>query len=202
MRWVFLIQLILITVPAFTQKFPFEFWHEGKIVLESGDTLRGNVMYNLQNDLVQLDANNKLESFSARKIVFFEIFDKVAKHYRQFYSLPYATAGEYKAPVFFELLSEGKMTLLCREALEYRSYGSSFYYYGTGSRLVLVYKYFLLTERGTIEPFVGKRNDLIYLMGNQGDPVEKFMKANKLNVDDKYEFAQAVDYYNSLFKQK
>ena len=101
---------------------------------------------------------------------------------------------------FFELLAEGKMTLLCREALEYRNYPSSFYYYGSTTRLVLVNKFFLLSNKGNIEPFVGKRNDLIYLMGNQGEPVEKYMKSNKLNVDDKYEFAQIVTYYNSLFQ--
>ena len=55
-------------------------------------------------------------------------------------------------------------------------------------------------DNGTIEPFTGKRNDLIYIMGNQGDPVEAFIKKNKLSVDNKYQFAEIVDYYNSLFK--
>ena len=92
------------------------------------------------------------------------------------------------------------MTLLCRESLEYRSYPSSFYYYGSTNRLILVNKFFLLNEKGFIEPFNGKKGDLIYIMGNKGDPVEKYMKTNKLNIDQKYEFAQIVDYYNSLFK--
>ena len=182
------------------QQFPSDLWHEGKIVLEEGDTLRGNVKYDLQNDLLQFEKGGGLESFTARKVLFFEIFDKTVKRYRQFYSLPYTTSGQYKAPVFFELVSEGKMTLLCREALEYRSYPSSFYYYGSTNRLILVNKFFLLNEKGFIEPFNGKKNDLIYLMGNQGDPVERYMKTNKLNIDHKYEFAQVVDYYNSLFK--
>ena len=182
------------------QQFPSDLWHEGKIVLEEGDTLRGNVKYDLQNDLLQFEKGGGLESFTARKVLFFEIFDKTVKRYRQFYSLPYTTSGQYKAPVFFELVSEGKMTLLCRESLEYRSYPSSFYYYGSTNRLVLVNKFFLLNEKGFIEPFNGKKSDLIYLMGNQGDPVERYMKTNKLNIDHKYEFAQVVDYYNSLFK--
>ena len=44
--------------------------------------------------------------------MFFEIFDVTIKQYRQFYSLPYSGKGGYKAPVFFELLAEGKLTLL------------------------------------------------------------------------------------------
>lgn len=184
---------------AVAQQFPSDFWHEGKIVLESGDTLTGNVKYDLQNDLLQFEKSNKLESFTARKVLFFEIFDKTVKRYRQFYSIPYAGAGGYKAPIFFELLSEGKMTLLCREALEYRNYPNSFYYYGSSSRLVLVNKFYFLTEKGTIEIFSGKKNDLIYMMGNKGDMVEKYIKTNKLKMDAKYGLADAVNYYNSLF---
>ena len=200
MRIVGILFLVLLTSVVYSQRFPSDLWHEGKMVLEDGDTLRGNIKYDLQNDLLQLEANNRLESFTARKVLFFEIFDKTIKRYRQFYSLPYTTSGQYKAPVFFELLSEGKITLLCREALEYRNYPSSFYYYGSTTRLVLVNKFFLLKDNGTIEPFIGKRSDLIELLGNKGEPVEKYMKANRLNVDDKYEFAQIVSYYNSLYK--
>jgi hypothetical protein len=182
------------------QKFPSEIWHEGKIILEEGDTLRGNIKYDLQNDLLQFEKNNKLESYTARKVLFFEIFDKTVKRYRPFYSLPFSSTGGYKAPVFFELLAEGKITLLCRESLEYRSSPNSFYYYGASNRLVLVNKFFLLKDNGNIEVFDGKKNDLIYLMGNKGDQVEKYIKTNRIKLDEKYQFASAVEYYNSLYK--
>lgn len=182
------------------QQFPFEYWHEGKVVLESGDTLSGSIKYDLQNDLVQLSKGGKLESYSARKMTYFEIFDQTIRRYRQFYSIPYVTSGDYKAPVIFELLTEGKMTLLCRESVEYRSYSNAFYSYGMSTRLVLVYHYFMLNENGSIEPFDGKRNDLLRLMGQHSDQVEKYIKANKLDLTDRNEFVQIVLYYNSLFK--
>ena len=200
MRIGWVIVFLLIFTRSYTQKFPSDFWHEGKIILESGDTLKGNVKYNMQNDLLQFEQEGKLESFSARKVQFFEIFDQTVKRYRQFYTLPYTTSGEYRAPVFFELLAEGKMTLLCREAIEYRTSANSYYYYGSTTRLVLVNKFFLFKDNGEIEPFTGKKNDLIYLMGNQGEQIQKYMKANKLSIDNKYQFAQIVDHYNSLFK--
>lgn len=196
--WSFI--FILLSYTGHAQKFPFEFWHAGKIVLEQGDTLKGNVKYDLKNDLLQFEKDGRLESFTARKVLFFEIFDQSVKRYRSFYCLPYATSGEYKAPIFFELLTEGKLTLLCREAVEYKTYSNSFYYYGNYSRMVLVYKFFLLKEDGSIEPFVGKRNDLVLLMGNKGEMVEKYMKVNKLDLDDKYEFGQIIAYYNSLYQ--
>ena len=194
------LMLIVHGVAGYAQKFPSEFWHEGKVVLETGDTLKGSIKYDLQSDLIQFSTGTTLDLFTARKLTFFEIFDQTSKRYRQFYSIPYTTSGAYKAPVFFELLTEGKMTLLCRESLEYRTTSSSFYSYGTSSRLVLVYNYFLLNDSGNIEPFVGKRNDLVALMGNKGPLVEKYMKANKLDLTDRSEFVQVVMYYNSLSK--
>ncbi len=200
MRIGFVLFFLLAAGEGYSQKFPSDFWHQGKIVLEQGDTLKGNVKYNMQNDLLQFESNGRLESYTARKVTFFEIFDQTSKRYRQFYSLPYTTSGAYKAPIIFELLSEGNMTLLCRETVEARTTSSPYSFYGTSSRLVLVYKFFLLKENGNIEPFAGKKNDFIYMTGNKGDLVEKYMKANKLKIEDKYQFAQVVDYYNSLFK--
>ena len=189
-----------LVVPACgsAQKFPFEFWHEGKIILESGDTLKGQLKYNMQEDLVQLQTQRTVETYTSRKVVFFEIFDVTIKRYRQFYSLPYAVTGQYRAPVFFELLQEGKMTLLAREALESRTY-SSLYYYGTYTRLVLVNKFFLMKENGTIVQFTGKKNDLIELMGTKGEKVARYVKEKRLDFDKKYDVALMVAYYNSLF---
>jgi len=133
------------------------------------------VKYNMQEDLVQLQTERTVETYTSRKVLFFEIFDVTVKRYRQFYSLPYAVTGQYRAPVFFELLEEGKMTLLSREALESRTY-SSFYYYGSYTRLVLVDKFFFMKENGTIAQFTGKKNDLIELMGTRGEQVAKFAK--------------------------
>lgn len=183
------------------QNFPFDLWHDGKVVLESGDTIQGVLKYDLQ-DLLQVKHNNRLESFSARKVLFFEIFDQTYKRYRQFYSLPFAIEGQYKTPVFFELLNEGKITVLTREKLEYRSYSSPFYYYSSYTRLVMVNNYFLLKENGNIEPFAAKRNDWFDLMGNKADDVHDYAKQNHLDFDNKYQLKIIIDYYNSFFSPK
>jgi hypothetical protein len=190
---------LFLTCSLHAQQFPFDLWHEGKLVLESRDTLKGKLKYNMQNDLLQLQANGHLETYTARKIIYFEIFDQTVKRYREFYCLPYANSGQYKTPIFFELLEEGKMTLLARELLEYKTY-SSYYYYGSYTRLVLVNKYFFLKEDGTINDFTGKKNDLLALMGAHENDVQRFIKENKLSFDKKYDIARAVEYYNSFFK--
>ena len=182
------------------QKFPSELWHDGKIVLLDGaDTLVGQVKYDLQQDLIQYTATSQtIEAFSAKKVLFFEIFDATVHKYRSFYALPFTTQSGYRAPVFFELLEEGKLTLLSRESVETRSY-SSMYYYGSYTRQVLIYRYFFLDENGVITEFAGNKKELLDLMGKKADTVEGYMKANRLKMDEKYDFAQIVKYYNSLF---
>ena len=177
---------------------PSELWHDGKIVLVEGDTLKGLVKYDFEQNLVQYVVNNKqAEIYSARKVLFFEIFEETVHKYRRFFVLPYTNTSNYKAPVFFELLEEGKITLLSREFLEYKTYNNSFYG-GSYSRLVQTYYYYLLREDGSIEDFRGNKNDLIAMMGNKRTTVEKYIKANRLDFDDKYDLARIVAYYNSL----
>ncbi len=191
---------ILLTGVTIAQRdWPSELWHDGKVVLTSGDTLKGNIKYDFNQDLVQyVVSNRKAEIYSARKVLFFEIFDETVHKYRRFFALPYTNPTGYKASTFFELLEEGKMTLLSRELLEYKVYNSSFYG-GSYSRMVQTFYYFFLKEDGTIEDFRGKKNDLLDLMGNKVNSVEKYIRANRLDFDDKYDVARIVAYYNTLF---
>ncbi len=190
--------LLIMARQSSAQNWPSELWHDGKIVLTNGDTLRGLIKYDLQQDLVQYTLEDKrTEAFSARKIMFFEIFDETVRQYRQFFALPYTTTTGYRAPVFFELLADGKLTLLSRESLEYRTYNSP-YYLGGYSRQMLVYKFYFLDEKGKIIEFNGNKADLLNLMGRKSDDVEKYIKEHKLKVDDKYDFARIVAYYNSI----
>ncbi|MBL7875532.1 MAG: hypothetical protein JNL53_07690 [Cyclobacteriaceae bacterium] len=200
MRYLSLILLIISYTSGSAQQFAMDLWHTGKTVLDSGDTLRGNLKYDLKNDILQVDLNNKMESYTARKVLFFEIFDETVKKYRLFYSLPYSTAGQYKAPIFFELLVEGKLTVLCRESFEYRTTSSPLYYYGTYSRIVLINKYYLLKENGDIIEFQGKKNDWFDQMQSKKSEVAKYAKTNRLDMDEKYDLARVIDYYNSLYK--
>jgi hypothetical protein len=194
---ILLLNLLFVAVAANAQEqWAFEFWHDGKIVLTEGDTLRGMVKYDMQQDLVQYSVrDSKPEVYTARKIMFFEIFDETTHRYRRFFSLPYAINPGYKSMIFFELLEEGKMTLLAREYLEYKNQNSM---YITYARLVLSYKYFFLNENGEIEEFKGSKSDLLDLMGKKADEVDKFIRKNKLRFEYREDLIRIIDFYNSL----
>lgn len=185
---------------ANAQRWPGELWHEGKVVLVDGDTLKGLLKYDLVQDLVQYELKNvRTEAYSARKVLFFEIFDNSVHQYRTFFSLPYNAFTDYKTPTFFELLAQGKLTLLSREHVENRVMSSPYGYGYSYSREVMVFNYYLLTERGDIDVFTGGRGDLLKLMGNKRDKVEQYSKENKLRYDEKYDLSKIVQYYNTLF---
>lgn len=201
MRKVFVCLVLVITSLSAKAQWAFELWHEGKVVLATGDTLRGQVKYDLQQDIIQFtDKRGTVEAFSARKVLVCEIFDTTVGSYRQFYSLPYTATSGYRTPVFFELIAEGKLTVLSREKLENQTTTSP-YYYGSFSRTVLVNKYFMLKENGDIVDFSTRKNDFLQLVGRHADIMNGFMKDNKLQLDDKKELAQIINYYNSLFKK-
>ena len=119
---------LLSFVRANAQEWPFELWHDGKIVLNDADTLVGLVKYDMQQDIVQFSHNEKKpEVYTARKVLYFEIFDITTHKYRRFYTMPYSATSNYRSSRFFELLEEGKITLLSRELLEYKTYSSPYY---------------------------------------------------------------------------
>src|SRR5688572_32308264 len=90
----------LFAVSAVTAQrhWPSELWHDGKIVTVDGDTLKGLLKYDFGQNLVQYVVNNKqAEIYTARKVLFFEIFDETAHKYRRFFVLPYTSTANYKA---------------------------------------------------------------------------------------------------------
>ena len=202
MRVILIIILILgslLNIKA--QRFPFEFWHEGRIMLLEGDTLKGTIKYNLENDILQwLHQDKTVSTFTARKVIYFEIFDVSVDIYREFYALPFALGGDYKVPVFFEVLVEGRLTLLTRERVELRNVNPNpYFYYNNFNREVLVYTFYFLDLKGDIIEYTGNKNELLRYFGRHGDDVNRYMRQNKLKSDNKNHLIKILRYYNSLF---
>lgn len=188
---------------AFAQ-FPSEIWHDGKLVLTQGDTLKGLIKYDLETDLIQFSKDKKtIQTFTARKLLHFEIFDEISKTYRDFYVLPYNVSGNYNAPIIFELVFEGrKITLLSREAIEYQVTNYPYSVAGSYTQLVLVYTHFFLTDEGKIIEFDDKRKTLYRdIMSDRSSEIKKFIKNNRLKVDRRVDLLKTVAYYNSLFEE-
>ena len=194
----------VLTIVAFTQlnaqRFSMEQWHKGRVVLVDGDTLEGSLNYNLPTNVVQIQLDDTREAFvfSAQKILYFDFVDKLDKSYRQFYSLPYSLKNNnYKVPVLFEVNVQGPLTLLTRERIENQTY--TFNAYRTYTRPTLVYSFYLLNDKERIIEFQGrKRKDLEpFLMPYQKE-LAKYMKEERLKVNERADLAKIVVQYNKL----
>ena len=74
---------------SFSQQVPSDLWHSGLLITNNGDTIKGNLKYDFENQLIQLKNGETLKAFNVNNLFFFEIYDETIKDYRQFYSLMY-----------------------------------------------------------------------------------------------------------------
>jgi len=192
---------IIGSLPASGQTYPSQIWHNGKLVTLEEDTLRGKIKYDLENDLVQVNIGNTIQTYSSRKILFYEIFDETINNYRYFYSLPYNIQSDYKVPILFEVLYEGELTLLVREAIVVESAPQYSYYYQpvfNSTRTKLDFEYYFLDKEGNIERYTMKKKDLLRQMKKKAPQVKQYIKKNNLKHDRKNDLFRIIAYYNAL----
>ena len=205
-RYIVFIVSINIT---FAQQFPSDLWHPGLLVTNQGDSIKGNLKYDFENQSIQLDDGETLKAFNVNNLFFFEIYDETIRDHRQFYSLMYEVGYEYSIPVLFEMVINGKLSLLLRERIVSESTQSSFpsYYaysmmprFSNNSGYVnkIKYDYFFLDNDGNILKFKGKKKELYNLMNDQYQKVKSYISNNKINLKRMSDLARVVSFYNQI----
>lgn len=192
--------LLILGFRGFAQEFPSDLWHDGFVVLVNEDTLVGKIKYNLDQEVVQVKRNNQILAFSGQKTFYFRIFDETVEDYREFYTLPYALNGDYEIPIFFEVLVEGKLTLLCRESIVTKTVSDANPYAPamTYSQKVLAYTYYFLDSEGTITKYSLKKKDLLRVLNKRTDKVNEYIRVNRLKPDRRYDLSRIVSFYNGI----
>jgi hypothetical protein len=195
--------LVFFALKSTAQSFPSELWHEGKVVLIDKETYKGMVKYDLETDIVQVNNNKTILTFSSKKILYFEIFDQSVDSYRQFYALPYTVSHGYETPILFEVLHEGRpLSLLAREVITTETIPQYSYYYGRSnyySRNKLIYEFYFFNEKSGIRRYSMKKKDLLKMMQKKSSEVKKFISENNLRVDRRRDLERITAYYNSLW---
>lgn len=198
--------LLLFSFQSKAQVLPSEMWHKGMVVLLPDDTVKGLIKYDVVNDNIQVRTEEeKILSFSAQKIFFFEIFDSGINSFRHFYSLPYQVKENYHVPILFEVLYEGRLTLMCREKVVMDEHDVSNYNKLSSmgkmpldSRLTLSFDFFFLEKDGTIKRYQPKKRRLLSIMDRKYNEVKKYIKRNHLRHDHITDLVRITAYYNAL----
>ncbi|MBK6264883.1 hypothetical protein JKA74_07530 [Marivirga sp. S37H4] len=200
---VFCILLMNVALVINAQNLPNELWHPGKIVLDEGDTLSGQIQYDFKTNLVQLAVDNKIKTFSSQQVLFLSFHCQFFKRFRYFYSIPYRLKGSMNVPVFFEILAEGRLTLMAREYVVIENmnrYGNPMYrpMGSVGSREILTYDYYFLTDSGDLNLYLEKKKDLLPYFGRYEDAMVRYIKKQRLKVDRQQDLVKIINYYNDL----
>lgn len=188
--FVCLLGLLPLSLPAqyADGKFSKDFWHGGELDTKSGETLRGTLQYNIEENTVVIRiGDGTTRSFTPNTADAFQFTDALTGQQRIFYALPYAAPKMrgYAQPIFFELLSEGEWNLLCQEKLEnrYNSYYDPYLLMPRSYAVtVLVFQYFLMDRQGNIQPLSATIDGLQAAFPQQADALKDWVKDQKLDL--------------------
>jgi hypothetical protein len=186
------------------QQFPQDYWHEGEITLFDEQNFQGRIKYDLEKDNVQitLTSNGSVKTYSSRNVESFEFIDAVLRMKRSFFTLPFQKSQGYESPMFFELLTDGKVALLNRETVILRQ--MPMYMYGTMAPsftnvpILVDNFYFLLKSEQKVIKFDEKKETVLKVLSDKKEKVQEYLANNKVNFSKRQDIMQLLDYYNSL----
>lgn len=194
-----IIVLLLAVLSLRAQQFSSDLWHDGFVVTAKGDTLRGQVKYDMETNVILLQSAN-FKTLSSFQVFYFNIYDKLVENYRQFYSIPYRLKYDHETPVFFELLFEGPLSLLAREAIvqETVPLGNSVTRGSTVVRNKVALNFYFVDKDGDLAAYSGKKSDLYDIMARKERKVKEFIKSNSLKTDNARDLVRITAFYNSI----
>ncbi len=74
--WKNLVLLAIISLTfvfeGFSQQFPSEIWHNGKAAFTDNSLLQGRIKYDLDNNLIQVEVDGTIKTYTAQSVVSFE----------------------------------------------------------------------------------------------------------------------------------
>lgn len=188
---------------ALAQRFPADFWHPGEVDLNTGETIVGEIRYDLGRETLQIRVDGVVRSYSASQVAAFQIQDVTSAMERTFFALPFKREDGFASIHFFELLAEGRLTLLVREKLEERvhQFYDPFLIGPQTTRIVeLVDDFFIMDPEGEIRMAGRQAESLLPFMENRQEIVRNFIKKNRLNTSKRADLIAVLEFYNGAPK--
>lgn len=187
---------------GYSQQFSSEVFHKGFFVTVDGDTIKRELKYDLELNILTSKEGQKVQSYSSQKVFYFQIYDHLLDKIRKFYSIPYYVKPNYKLPIFFELIHEGKLSFISRESITLETVNTGSPYWGgaASTKKVVNYDYYFLDREGNIFYYSGKKKDLLLIMLEKSSRIKEFIKKNRLRSDKIKDLIRITQEYNSLIK--
>jgi hypothetical protein len=192
-------------------------WPNGQVILATGDTLYGSVVYHQSEEIIRLirqDGTN--QAFTPVGVRSFAVSDNRGQTQKVFRSYRWNRGNDYsdyQVPTFFEVLQEGPYTLVKREVVTvrnqsmspmYAGYGRYYdpygggYYPGSRSQLIILDVLYLYTPNNKILALRNPRRDLEDLFGKKAHEMKQFIKSQNLSYGDTQDVMRMIRHFNSL----
>jgi hypothetical protein len=192
-------------------------WSNGQVILASGDTLYGSVVYHSNEEIIRvilLDGTN--QAFTPVGVRSFAVTDDRGQYHKVFKSYYWNRDNDYSdylVPAFFEMLLEGPYTLVKREVVSLRNQNMSPMYagysrygdpYGSGNypgyrpQMVIMDMLYLYSPQQKIIALRNPKRDLEDLFGQRSGEMKKFIKSQNLSYGLTRDVVKMIRYFNSL----
>lgn len=205
----------MVPMELLSQQFPGDQWHQGEAVLKDQTVVSGMINYDLEREVIMVNVGERTETYSAHLVMKFTIIQEGDERLRRFFSLPYVSQNGYKTiPRFFEVMIEGKMTLLAREYIDQITSGANQSRYSRNNwnnnigmnnpnnqmftRRFLSYNMFFLDHNGKLTEHTGRKKDIYSVLREETHQLKKYVKTNRLKMDRLVDVAKLVAHYNTL----
>jgi hypothetical protein len=207
--------MCLVPLEQMAQEFPADQWHKGEATLNDGTIVSGTINYDLERNAIIVNVGERMETYSAQLVMKFSFIQEGDERLRRFFTLPYLSSkGNKTVPMFFEVIVEGKMTLMAREYIDQITTGTGRSRYNNNYgkynnyndypynrpyvRRFLSYKMFFLDHKGKMTAHTGKKKDVYAVLNESKADLKKFVKTNRLKIDKLADVAKLVNHYNTL----
>ncbi|MDQ4140581.1 MAG: hypothetical protein M3142_08640 [Bacteroidota bacterium] len=205
--------------PSFAQNLNKHEWAEGKIVLTTGETLSGTLGYFYNKEIIQVKGTDGFtRTFSPVNVAYFQGFNEqkqVLQTFKPFHWSPNPDVPAFKTPAFFEVVTEGKYTLVKRSAFVIRNldpvpmYTSLGRYYepyptqetlrsGKNYQIARLHSYYLLTPENQIISLRNPKKDLEELYEDKAGSMKAYIRSKKLSYKNPVALTHVVQYFNHL----
>lgn len=175
-----------------------ESWHQGTLLLTSGDKIEGSLKYELSINSVVYNDNGTAKTYHASQLIGFTVYSKDKDVIRTFYSKTVTNSKGYREKIILESLLEGETNLFGREYVFYkRPYGMN--RLGDAERIPeLSYHFYIEKAPNNFVELGESRNSVAKAFAPNSKEIKKFMKRNKTDYRSLLDMMELIEYYNQL----
>ena len=183
-------------------------WHHGEIVLASGEMLSGQLSYT--DDIVQCKINHRIKAFSTSQVSHFYFYDASLDVKRTFVPVDMHTVKNVKKPAFYELVSEGAITLLRKEVHTYKLANDPYQERDLAWETRTVQRFqhdvhmrvkdfeYYYVHNGNFHQLNNFRKEIHPLLQEHQATIAHFIEKNSLNIREIESQIRIIDFYNRL----